>query len=341
MSNSTGSIPNDQHLSLNDPLKLVDQYQRHKTKLRISLTDRCNFRCLYCMPEHPVWLNKKEILTFAQLYKFCRVMVQLGITHIRLTGGEPLMRQGVVEFIQHLQQLRALGLQRISMTSNAFYLAPLAHALKQAGLDDLNISLDSLDADHFLHMTHKALQPVLAGISAALEANIALKLNCVLLKGENDQEILNLVHWAYLQQIPLRFIEYMPLDAPQHWQREKVVDEDDIIALVSQHYHVEKQQRQHDPATIYLLNQHYPLGIISTISKPFCLSCNRLRLTANGEFLSCLFSNQGGSLSDLLREPDEQALIQTILSSVWHKPAGYIAHQAAPQRKITMHNIGG
>ncbi|WP_228704583.1 GTP 3',8-cyclase MoaA [Acinetobacter piscicola] len=327
-------------LVTNASMQLVDQFGRHKHKLRISLTDRCNFRCSYCMPDKPEWLAKKDILSFEELLKFCEVMVHLGIQHIRLTGGEPLMRQGVVNFIHDLNRLKAHGLQRISMTTNAFYLKKYAYALQQAGLDDLNISLDSIDPNTFQNMTKCPLEPVLQGIAAAQQLNIPIKLNCVLVAGKNDHEIIELTQWAYQQNIALRFIEYMPLDQPEHWQPEKVITEDEIIQKLTAHFQIEKQQRQNDPATIYRLNNDYKLGIISTISKPFCQSCDRLRLTATGELFTCLFANSGTPLRALLQQNDS-SLTATILNAVWHKKAGFIAHQQAPSRKISMHAIGG
>lgn len=320
---------------------LVDQYQRQKRKLRISLTDRCNFKCSYCMPDHPTWLSKHDILSFEELYHFCAVMVKLGIHQIRLTGGEPLMRKGVVNFIYSLNQLRTLGLERISMTTNAYYLEKYADELKRAGLDDLNISLDSIQPDTFLKMTQKELAPVLRGIFAAQHAKIPIKLNCVLVHGENDHEVLQLTQWAYQQQIPLRFIEYMPLDQPKQWTRDKVVIEDEIIQILSPHFQIESVKRSQDPATLYVLNQNFQLGIISTISKPFCQSCDRLRITATGELFTCLFANTGTPIRNLLKSDCEQDLVDRILHAVWHKKAGYIAYQAAPIRKISMHSIGG
>lgn len=339
-STKTLATPVKMPLVTNASMQLVDQFGRHKHKLRISLTDRCNFRCSYCMPDKPEWLAKKDILSFEELLKFCEVMVHLGIQHIRLTGGEPLMRQGVVNFIHDLNRLKAHGLQRISMTTNAFYLKKYAYALQQAGLDDLNISLDSIDPNTFQNMTKRPLEPVLQGIAAAQQLNIPIKLNCVLVAGKNDHEIIELTQWAYQQNIALRFIEYMPLDQPEHWQPEKVITEDEIIQKLTAHFQIEKQQRQNDPATIYRLNNDYKLGIISTISKPFCQSCDRLRLTATGELFTCLFANSGTPLRALLQQNDS-SLTATILNAVWHKKAGFIAHQQAPSRKISMHAIGG
>ena len=339
-STKTLATPPEMPLITNASTQLVDQFGRYKHKLRISLTDRCNFRCSYCMPDKPEWLAKKDILSFEELLKFCEIMVHLGIQHIRLTGGEPLMRQGVVNFIHDLNRLKAHGLQRISMTTNAYYLKKYAQALKQAGLDDLNISLDSIDANTFQSMTKRPLEPVLQGITTAQQVGIPIKLNCVLVAGKNDHEIVELTQWAYQQNIALRFIEYMPLDQPEHWQPEKVITEDEIIQKLANHFQIEKQQRQNDPATIYRLNNDYKLGIISTISKPFCQSCDRLRLTATGELFTCLFANSGTPLRNLLQQNDS-SVTATILNAVWHKKAGFIAHQQAPSRKISMHAIGG
>ncbi|WP_445115310.1 GTP 3',8-cyclase MoaA [Acinetobacter sp. WZC-1] len=341
MNGSKVSTTPEMPLMAHASAQLVDQFGRHKHKLRISLTDRCNFRCSYCMPDNPEWLTKKDILSFEELLKFCEVMVHLGIQHIRLTGGEPLMRQGVVNFVQDLNRLKVHGLQRISMTTNAFYLKKYAQALQQAGLDDLNISLDSIHADTFKLMTKRPLEPVLQGIVAAQQVGIPIKLNCVLVAGKNDHEIVELTQWAYQQNIELRFIEYMPLDQPEHWQPEKVITEDGIIQKLAVYFHINKQQRQHDPATIYRLNDRYKLGIISTISKPFCQTCDRLRITATGELFTCLFANSGTPLRQLLQQDDLSSLTSTIMNAVWHKKAGFIAHQQAPSRKISMHAIGG
>lgn len=320
---------------------LHDQFQREKHKLRISLTDRCNFRCQYCMPEHPKWMAKHDMLSFDELDQLCRLMLQMGIQHIRLTGGEPLLRLGIVDFVARLNQLRTQGLQRISMTSNAYYLAQHAQALRDAGLDDINISLDSLDPTRFHHLTGRELAPVLQGIYAAQQVGMPIKINCVLLAGQNQQDIVPLTHWAMQQDIQLRFIEYMPLDQNGHWQARDVISEQQILAQLSTHFSIEPIPRSHDPATLYLLDGHYRLGIISTITHPFCQSCDRLRITANGDLYTCLFSQHGTPLRALLTQGDIQLLEQVIRQAVWHKPAGYIADPQRPRRQISMHGIGG
>lgn len=327
----------------------VDQFGREKRKLRISVTDRCNFKCQYCMPEHPEWMNKKHLLDFEALYSFCELMVQGGIEHIRITGGEPLMRQGIVHFIQQLQQLKSQGLKRIAMTSNAHYLKKYAQALKNAGLDDINISLDSLDAAQFQQMTKSSLAPVLAGIEQALDVGLKVKINTVLMKGINDSQILPLIEWAQQKQIMLRFIEYMPLDGDAKWHRHEVVTEQDILNVVAEKYRIDAIPQNHEPARYYHLDSNYVIGIISTISHSFCGACDRIRLTANGELYNCLFAIHGLSLKDEIstwqHKPTIQAtaeLTQKIQQYIWHKAAGFHEIQAKQQsRKITMHMLGG
>ena len=330
---------------------LQDQYGRIKRKLRISVTDRCNFKCTYCMPEHPQWMKKQDLLSFEALLVFCQYMVKQGIESIRITGGEPLMRQGVVHFIRDLQSLRALGLKRISMTSNGHYLAKYAEQLKQAGLDDLNISLDSLDAQQFKTLTQKELSPVLAGIAAVQKVELPFKINCVLMKGQNDDQIVPMVKWAKQHNIPLRFIEFMPLDGDQHWTQQDVVSEAEILAQLQPHYAIEMQPQQHEPARVYQLDGEYAIGIISTITHSFCGDCDRIRLTAQGELYNCLFAQQGLNLKPYLQDAIKQEieinkirfqqLDQHIKPYIWHKAKGYHAIQQQHVRKISMHMLGG
>ncbi|NIE95449.1 GTP 3',8-cyclase MoaA [Acinetobacter sp. Tr-809] len=330
---------------------LQDQYGRIKRKLRISVTDRCNFKCIYCMPEHPEWMKKQDLLSFEALFIFCQYMVGQGIENIRITGGEPLMRQGVVHFIRDLQSLRALGLKRISITTNAHYLAKYAEPLKQAGLDDLNISLDSLDPLQFKQLTKKELAPVFAGIEAATKAGLPFKINCVLMQGQNDDQIVPMVKWAKQHNIPLRFIEFMPLDGDQHWTDQAVVSEAEILMQLSAHYDIQVLEQQHEPARLYQLDGQYKLGIISTITHSFCGDCDRIRLTAQGELYNCLFARQGLNIKPDLQQAIKQKaelkplafhqLDQKIKPYIWNKAQGYHAIQHQQARKISMHMLGG
>ncbi|TCB70849.1 GTP 3',8-cyclase MoaA [Acinetobacter sp. ANC 3781] len=327
----------------------VDQFGREKRKLRISVTDRCNFKCSYCMPEHPEWINKKNLVGFEALYQFCELMVQSGIESIRITGGEPLMRKGVMHFIKQLQQLKPLGLKRISMTSNGHYLKKYALALKQAGLDDLNISLDTLDAGQFQQLTKNDLAPVLSGIEQARQVGLAVKINTVLIRGQNEDQILPLVAWAKAKNMSLRFIEFMPLDGDAHWQKQDVVTEQDILTVLATQYQLHLQTQGSEPARRYLLDEQYEIGIISTISHAFCGSCDRIRMTAQGELYNCLFATQGLALKPQLdvlltsfNLEFKQQLQQKIQQYIWHKESGFEAIYAKKQpRKISMHMLGG
>ncbi|WP_347019911.1 GTP 3',8-cyclase MoaA [Acinetobacter calcoaceticus] len=341
-----------QYHSENTPLVLQDQYGRIKRKLRISVTDRCNFKCVYCMPEHPEWLNKQDLLGFEALFQFCHFMVQHGVESIRITGGEPLMRQGIVHFVRELQALKALGLKRISMTTNGHYLAKYARQLKDAGLDDLNISLDSLDAIQFKELTKKKLEPVLEGIQAVKDVGLPFKINCVLMKNKNDDQILPMVQWSIANHIPLRFIEFMPLDGDALWSSKDVVSEAEILQALEPHYSVEVVEQQHEPARQYLINNSYSLGIISTITHSFCHQCDRIRLTAQGELYNCLFAPQGlnikPQLQSLLRARTTadhamyiQQLTDMVMPYIWHKAKGFHALQHQQTRKISMHMLGG
>lgn len=330
---------------------LQDQYGRIKRKLRISVTDRCNFKCTYCMPEHPEWMKKQDLLSFEALLLFCQYMVKQGIENIRITGGEPLMRQGVVHFIRDLQGLRDLGLKRISMTTNGHYLVKYAEQLKQAGLDDLNISLDSLDELQFKQLTQKDLSPVLQGIAAAQRVNLPIKINCVLIKNQNDDQIVPMVKWAKQHNIPLRFIEFMPLDGDQHWTDQAVVSEAEILAQLQPFYQIQVLQQQHEPARQYQLDGQYCIGIISTITHSFCGDCDRIRLTAQGELYNCLFAQQGLNIKpylqavikqkQLAQDINDQELDQQIKPYIWYKAKGYHAIKHQQVRKISMHMLGG
>lgn len=322
---------------------LRDARGRHKRKLRVSLTDRCNLQCLYCMPEHPKWLPREQILRRDEIVRLVRLFVtELGIREIRLTGGEPLLRRDVVEIVAELNALRPLGLERIAMTSNAVRLAPVAQALGEAGLDDLNISIDSITPERFRSMTRGEVAPVLHGIAAARAAGIGVKLNSVVIRGYNEDEVLPLVRWAHAENLSLRFIEFMPLDGRGLWTQDKVITEAEILEQVQREFRVERLPCTAEPAEYFTLDGSYRLGIIPTISRPFCSTCDRVRLSATGELYSCLFSEQFRDLKTPLRSgADDAALAQAVRGHVWHKEAGYAERQGYAERPITMHHLGG
>ncbi len=322
---------------------LRDARGRSKRKLRVSLTDRCNLQCLYCMPEHPKWLPREQILRRDELVRLVRLFVtELGVREIRLTGGEPLLRRDVVDIVAELHALRGLGLERIAMTSNAARLAPVAADLRRAGLDDINISIDSITPARFRELTNGDIAPVQAGIVAARAAGLTVKLNSVAIRGYNDDELLPLLRWAYTQDLPLRFIEFMPLDGRGFWNREKVIEQAEILAMARQAFTVTPLPRTAEPADYVLLDGRFRLGIIPTISNPFCSSCDRVRLSATGELYACLFSAAGRDLKTPLREgADDQALASAIRQHIWHKEAGYAERSGYVERPITMHRLGG
>ena len=323
---------------------VADRRGRRKRKLRVSLTDRCNLRCPYCMPDQPQWLPKSQILRQEELMRLLGLFVgRLGIQELRLTGGEPLLRKDLQVIVRQCQSLREQGLARLSLTSNGILMPAHAAALRNAGLDDVNISLDALDEAVFARMSggHGSAAEVTAGILAARDAGLPVKINTVVMRGGNENEILPLVRWARHHVIPLRLIEFMPLDGGGAWSAERVVPEDEMLAPLRAELTLEPMPVTDEPARYYRVNGDYALGVISTISKPFCQRCDRLRLTATGELYACLFSAKGRNLRDLLRQgADDETLLEAIRQQVWFKEEGYAA-TGYVERPITMHALGG
>ena len=330
--------------SSSPPVSLRDRFGRSKRKLRVSLTDRCNFRCPYCMPEHPQFMERKDRLSTGELRRLLSLFVhELGIGHLRLTGGEPLLRRDLEAVIADCQPLRSSGLQRVSLTTNGALLASRVAGLRAAGLNDANVSLDAIDETIFRTLSGgRSSRPVFAGIEAAQAAGLPLKINAVIVRGANDQQILPLVRWAMHQRLILRFIEFMPLDGRGEWSKARVFSEKEILAQLREHFHVTRLPRDVDPASGYLLDGHFTVGIISTITNPFCGSCDRLRLTAAGDLYACLFSQTGPNLRDQLRRGATDAeLLDVIRRAVWNKDAGYATHPGYVERPLTMHSLGG
>jgi len=321
---------------------LTDRHGRTKRKLRISLTDRCNFRCTYCMPENPDWLPKASLLARDEIVRLAGLFVDNGIDQIRLTGGEPLLRRDLLECVRDIGALRERGLSRLSMTTNASRIAPRAHELVAAGIDDFNVSLDAISPETFRRLTLREIAPVLDGIDALADAGANVKLNAVVIRGDNERDIVPLLEWAMARGLPLRFIEYMPLDAPGQWKRDAVVSEAEMLAAIGESHVVEARPRSNDPATPYLIDGRYPLGIISTVSNPFCSTCDRLRLTATGELFTCLFSPLGTPLGARMREGiADDVLTEQVRRAVWLKDAGYASRPGPVDRPLTMHAMGG
>ncbi len=337
--------PGDAHVSARPASRpaIADRFGRTKKKLRLSLTDRCNFRCVYCMPEHPLWRSRNDLLSFEELFRLAKLFVgRFGIEQIRLTGGEPLARREVAQFVAMLARLKSCGLERISLSTNGVLLARHAAALAQAGLDDVNVSLDSLDAPRFARMTGGGdVRDVLNGIVGARLAGLGIKLNCVVIRGLNESDFVPLVWWGKSQQLPVRLIEFMPLDARGFWSTDKVVTEREMVAELGRHFEVNRLPRTREPATYYSLDGTYLVGIIPTVSNPFCFSCDRIRVTADGKLFPCLFSPTGCELQTLLRRGSTDAIANLIRDTIWNKPHGFINRAAAVSNGVSMHQLGG
>jgi cyclic pyranopterin phosphate synthase len=313
--------------------------------LRISVTDRCNFRCTYCMPEEGMqWLPRSEILTFEEISRLARICVdRFGFDGIRLTGGEPTIRANIVRLVE---QLAALDVD-LAMTTNGATLRNLAHDLRRAGLDRINISLDTLDRDKFVRMTRRdELDHVLLGIASAKEAGFArVKINAVVERGTNDDEIVDLARFGRDEGVEVRFIEFMPLDASDEWQRAKVVGQDEIVSVLAGEWELEQLPAVGAaPANLWrYVDGAGNVGVIPTVTKPFCGDCDRVRLTADGQFRTCLFATDEFDLRRALRDGEsDDRIAARIEAAVGTKWAGHQINQVnfvRPQR--SMSQIGG
>jgi GTP 3',8-cyclase len=304
-------------------LMLVDTHQRPLKDLRISVTDRCNFRCTYCMPmDEYEWINKKEILTFEEITRLASLFVHLGVEKIRLTGGEPLVRQKLDHLVAKLSVIG--GLKDLCLTTNAALLTDQIDALKAAGLKRLNISIDSLDPERFKRMTKRGdLNKVLDGIFAAKNAGLVpIKLNAVIERGVNDGDIIPLVEFAREHDFAMRFIEYMDVGNSNNWTSAKLVAKKEIIETIHARYPLREIGREQGsaPSVDYeFVDGHGDIGVIASVTEPFCSSCTRIRLTADGKLVTCLFSQVGYDVKALLRSGKTDAEISNFLSSIWRE----------------------
>jgi len=330
--------------------QLIDTYGRGHRDMRVSLTDRCNLRCTYCMPhDFAAWLPSKDLLNTDELIEIIEVAVSQGIDEIRLTGGEPMLRPDIVEIVSRISSIK--NAPKLSMTTNGLVLAKLAKPLVDAGLRRINISLDTLDRDVFKKMTHRdRIDDVFAGIAAAKEAGLLpVKINTVLLRGVNDGEAVSLLKWALAEDLNLRFIEQMPLDAGGIWNREQLITADDIFSQLSEHYDLTPvEYRGSAPAEEFLINGGpATVGIIGSVSRPFCGACDRIRITSDGQLRSCLFSMAETDLrsilrSDMSKTEKTEALVSKFHSTVKAKLPGHgINDPSFIQPSRPMSAIGG
>ncbi|MGW0931300.1 GTP 3',8-cyclase MoaA [Streptomyces sp. NPDC002644] len=310
-------------------MTLVDTFGRVATDLRVSLTDRCNLRCTYCMPEEGLqWLAKPDLLTDDEIVRLIRVAVTLlGVDEVRFTGGEPLLRPGLTGIVQRVAELDPRP--EMSLTTNGIGLGRIAPALKEAGLDRVNVSLDTLRPDVFKALTRRDRHhDVLAGLAAAREAGLTpVKVNAVLMPELNQDEAPDLLAWAVENAYELRFIEQMPLDAQHGWKREGMVTAGDILTSLRTRFALTPEgdtARGSAPAERWLVDGGpHRVGVIASVTRPFCRACDRTRLTADGQVRTCLFATEETDLRGALRSgASDEEIARVWRAAMWGKKAG-------------------
>lgn len=333
---------------------IKDQLNRPLRDLRISVIDRCNFRCQYCMPAEIfgpdfVFLPKSELLSYEEIERVAKLFIELGVEKIRLTGGEPLMRKDLPILVKMLNEIE--GLKDIALTTNGVMLPKYAKELHAAGLQRVNISLDSLKDELFgeINGRNVGVGPVLKGIEAAKQAGLGVKINMVVKKGLNDSEILPMAEFCKKEGLELRYIEYMDVGSTNGWKMDDVITKKQIHDLISEHYELEPV----DPEYFGEVAKKYRykgtdinVGFISSVSESFCSSCTRSRLSANGQLFTCLFNGNGHDIRDFMRAGVSDDELRARITDVWnHRTDRYsderTAETAANRKKIEMSYIGG
>lgn len=324
----------------------VDKFGRVHRDLRVSLIDKCNLRCTYCMPNEKMqWLPNQDLLTVEELLRVVRIAVEHGIEEVRLTGGEPLLHPRILDIVAGIAALP--NAPKLAITTNAVRLAPIAQQLVDAGLQRFNISIDTLDRERFKQLTRRdELDAVLEGIAAAkATGSTPIKVNAVLMPGVNEDEAPALLRWALAEGLELRFIEEMPLNIDHHWSRTNYVTTDAVLeSLRSEFTLTELPRDPHSPAFLMAVDgTERTVGFISSVSRPFCGGCDRLRLTADGQFRNCLFAREEHDLRSLLRNGgSDTELLEQMQRSVQAKKAGHgIDNPDFLQPQRSMHAIGG
>ena len=329
---------------------LRDSFGRAIRDLRVSLTDRCNFRCFYCLPHgEPPIAPKEQMLSYEEIEYVCEIFVSLGIEKLRLTGGEPMLRRDIETIIEKLSKLKSRGLIDLALTTNGYFLPERAQALKTAGLDRVTISVDSLKGDVFKRMTGvDVLDKVLAGIAAAKAAGLEpIKINAVIVRGHNENEVADFAAFAREHNVKMRFIEFMPLDSGHEWSRADVVSGKEIRERINERFPLVKVnvERGSETSARYGFADGAPgeIGIIAPVTEPFCGACSRIRLTADGQIRTCLFSTVEHSLRDVVRSGASRAEIVGYIESVILKkePRHFINDPGFVTPSRTMSFIGG
>ncbi len=329
---------------------LKDSYGRAIRDLRVSLTDRCNFRCFYCLPHgEPPIAPKEQMLSYEEIEYVCDIFVSLGIEKLRLTGGEPMLRRDIETIISKLAKFKAKGLQDLALTTNGYFLPERAQGLKDAGLDRITISMDSLKPEVFKNMTGvDVLDRVLAGIEAAKSAGLhPIKINAVIVRGYNEDEVADFAGFARQHDVKMRFIEFMPLDSGHDWSREMVVSGREIRERISERFPLvpDAGERGSETSSRYRFADGAAgeIGIIAPVTEPFCGACSRIRLTADGQIRTCLFSTVEHSLRDVVRTGATRSEIVDYIECVVMKkePRHYINDPNFVTPSRTMSFIGG
>ncbi|GGL24413.1 GTP 3',8-cyclase MoaA [Phycicoccus endophyticus] len=326
--------------------RLLDRFGRAGRDLRVSVTDRCNLRCTYCMPAEGLdWLPKPEMLTDDELVRLVRLMVGLGVTNVRFTGGEPLLRRSLLGVVERVAALTPRP--RIAMTTNGIGLDRLAAPLARAGLDRVNVSLDTVDRRRFHELTRRdRFADVEAGLKAAADAGLApVKVNAVVMRGVNDDGVAELLQWCLDRGYALRFIEQMPLDAQHAWDRSAMVTQGEILARLGERFRLTPvPERGSAPAELFHVDGGpATVGVIASVSAPFCGACDRVRLTADGQLRNCLFARSEVDLRGPLRAgADDAELTDLVVAQMWAKKAGHgIDAPGFEQPQRPMSAIGG
>ncbi len=325
---------------------LRDTFGRAHNNLRVSVTDRCNLRCTYCMPEDVTFRDRSELLTFEEITRFVRVAAGLGVDKVRLTGGEPLLRRGVPELVRMV--VAVPGIRDVGLTTNGLLLARQARDLYAAGLRRLNVSLDTLDPGRFRELTRRdGVEQVVEGLLAAKQAGFdPIKVNAVAVRGFAEHDAVPLARFCRQHGFEMRFIEYMPIGA-EPWERAKMFPAHELLELLEREVAPLVPAADYDPSAPAMDFDYADggrVGVIASVSRPFCKRCNRLRLTAEGKLRNCLFALDEADVKPLLRTaaPDDAKLAEVIRATVWAKWAGHQINSAKfvkPGR--TMHAIGG
>jgi len=307
---------------------LTDSFGRIARKLRISVTDRCNLQCIYCMPKNNNnWFDPSEILTFDEIIRFASIMSKLGIDNIRLTGGEPLLRLNIENLIENLSKIT--GIKKISMTTNGILLPDKISQLKKAGLSNINISLDTFNHEKFKKINGTdSLAQVLESIKIATKEQMSIKINTVVMRNWNDEEVVDFARFSKTTGHQVRFIEFMPLDGSGIWNEDLVVTKQEIMTKIRHKIGqlIPLDIDRSSPAKLFTFSDGKGIiGFIPSISEPFCQNCDRVRLTSNGHFLTCLFEKPGFDIKKLLREKkSDEEIVNFIQKCIHKKPEGII-----------------